>query len=253
MFTDWVKALGEKEGINFEIKNYNDPQKFIDDANKGLIDIAAAIQEEDYYSILKKKKLTPFMSVKVFEKKEFIYCLYAKKGKDYKNISDLRGKHVLTTKEMSKYFILRKLIGKNPEEMFVLGISPNALSAIYALGLDDTDAVFTADMTLDYFKITNPGPVRKIVPVACTGGIRYLPIFKSSKVSDSLARKFVDFALNIENVAEMKKYIPLMKQVKFSFYTVTEDDYKSFVSLLDEGKKLGWNKDFDNWLKYQKK
>ncbi len=252
ILSDVIAAFSEKEGVKIEVKTYADLDLFISDVNNNLVDLAVATSDHTNGILLKQNKMTPFLSFELFGRKTNNFCVYAKKGKGFKNLKDLRKKRVLTYGGMNAYLVLRNVVGEPPEFYFDLGMSPNASSMIYSLGLDDSDAIFIVDANIQYFKKTNPGPVRDVAPVVCTEGYNNSPLLRSPRVPEALVKKLVDFAVNIDKQEPLKKYRPLLSQMKIKFYPATRDDFKYYyVDLIDQAVKLGWDKDFNRWKAYQ--
>ncbi len=253
IISDVIGAFSEKEGLKIEVKPYTDLDDFISDISSNKVDFAIATSDQTNTIILKQNKMAPFLSFAIFGKKKNNFCMYAKKEKGFIAMKDLKKKRVLTYGGMNGYLVLRTVVGEPPETYFNLGMSPNASSMIYSLGLDDSEAIFIVDANIQYFKKTNPGPVRNVAPVFCTEGYSNSPLLKSSRVPDALVKKLVDFAMNIDKHESLKKYRPLLSQMKIKFYPVTRDDFKHYyVDLVDEAIKLGWDKDFNKWKAYQK-
>ncbi len=254
LFTDIMKVFSEKGAEKIDLKFYSDPDMFISDAEKNVIDFAMSTTPEVYYEILRTNSMTPFMSEIFFGRRENRYCLFAKKEKKFNGLEDLKNKRVLTYGERDAYYALKKLLkGDSPSRYFILKEGPSAFSMIYSLGLDDVDAIFVNDANVDYFKKTNPGPVKNIEPVACLGGIWNVPIMRSRRAPDSLVKKLREFGANFKNEPLLAKYKPLMKQMKFSFCSASRENYNTIINLMDEGSKSGWLKEFDVWMKYQRR
>ncbi len=253
VFTDVAKAFTQETGVELQVKHYNEIDKFVADVNKNLIDIAFTTDMVTRYELTKQNKLIPFVSVKMFGQKGYRVCMYVKKGKSFKNISDLRNKIVLTYNDSpDAYYSLTKLTGETPDKYYTLKASPNAFSMIYALSLDDADAAFINEFNIEYFKMTNPGPVKDVAPIVCGEEILNWPVLKSPKAPAALTDAVQDFMVDMNKRNSLKKYAPLLKQMKMSYYPVTAEDYKSYIELMDNGKKQGWKNNYDNWIKYQK-
>ncbi len=254
VFTDVAKIFSRESGRNLVVKFYTDTNELMSDIRKKSVDMLFFSDMQVNYNLIKQKKMTPFISMKLFGKEGHRACLYAKKKNNYKNINDLKGKRVITYRDsLDAYYTLRKLTkGTPPENVFSLKTSPNAFSMIYALGLDDADAIYINEFNVEYFKMTNPGPVKDIAQIACSEAVPNWAVMKSPDLPDDFARALQSFMINAPRNEALKQYRPMMKQVAMSYNIVTAENFKSLVALIDEGKKLGWDKDYETWMRYQK-
>ncbi len=251
ILSDIAKMFGDKKGIRIEMKYYLNSDEFMADINNNRIDIAVTTESMILYNIIKSNKMKPFLSAELFGKQSIRGCVFVKKEKGFKSLDDLKNMRMLTYKTMDAYFALRKLVGSAPENLFRLRTGTNASSMIYAIGLDDTDSIYITETNVEFFKKSNPGPVKGLTAIACGDAIRIFPVLISPRVPDATVHDIQDFIVNMADDEELKKYTPLMKQMKMSFIPAAKEDYKPLIDLVDEGKKKGWEKDFDMWLRYQ--
>ncbi len=252
IFTDLVKAFSAKEGLKIQFNYYLKPDEFLADVDKGKLDFALTSHTMVNYAVIKQNKMIPFVSAQVFEHKSVRSCIYVKKDKGFKTVADLRNRRMMTYEAMDAFFSLRRLAGEAPDKVFRLKAGVNAPSMIYAIGLDDTDAIYITDFNVDFFKKTNPGPVKDLVAVGCGEPQKFFPFMKSPKVSETMSMKIREFLMNMSKEESLKKYRPLIKQMKMSFIPTDKSEYQDLLDLIDEGKKNDWQKDYDNWIKYQK-
>jgi len=252
MFKDLLDAFSAEEKIKFELIAYSEQDEFMADVKNGRLDFAMSIRMDPVYLMSKSGLMKPLFTITSFGKHTFRYCIYAKKGEQEKKTPALKGLKMATYEDMSAYYYLRKITHVQPEEFFEMSTSPNASSAVYMLGLDDTDSIFLADFNIEYFKLTNPGPVKNIVEVECSPEIPNVPMFVSKKTPPEIAEKVVDYCMKMDKLEALKKYRPLFRMIRARAQPVSEKDYAPLVAVYDEARKAGWNKGYDKWIKYQK-
>ncbi len=251
LFSDLVKALNENENTNVRLVLYSDEKVFLNDIKSGKLDFAMTSVFDSVYSILIGGRMKPMVNCSLFGRNKLKYCIYVKKDGKIKTAADLKGAKVATYDELAAYLLLKKMMHVSPKNEYNLRTIPNASSAIYALSLDDIDAAFIVDENIDYFKMTNPGPVKNITPLLCSEDIPTAPLFQSPKVPDDMVGRITKFFMNSDREESMKRYRPLMKMIKFKVVPVSEKDFDSLKKLYGEKKKDGAESDFIKWRRYQ--
>ncbi len=251
-YQEAIKAFAEKESMDIKIMFYSDPKAYIADLRKGRVDFGISTSNDVLYTALKEKLMEPFVMFAVFGQKSYRNCIYVKKKSGFKKISDLKQKTLLTYDTFESYVSLRDLLKSSPEDYFVLRAGVSAFSSIYAIGLDDTDAIYVADVNIKYFEKSNPGPVKELQEIACSNEMSYTPIFKKKDFPPEVADEFIDYAMNITENKQMKKYAPLLRTAKMATFPARRAGYEGFISLMDKGYKEKWDKSYEQWIKYQR-
>jgi len=252
LFKDVISAMKEKEKINVILKLYSDESEFISDVKQGKLDFAMTSLMDSVYVILKNGKMKPIFSYSLFNRNKVKYCLYAKKDGRIKKLSDMKGMRVATYDEFAAFLLLMENTHTVPNNEYDLKMTPNASSAIYMLSLNDLDALFIIDSNIDYFQMTNPGPVKNIAQLLCSEEITTAPFFVSRRVSPDLSNKVLEFCTKADREKSLKKYWSLMKMIKFKLVPVSEKDYDSLVRLFESKEKNKGLKEYTLWKKYQK-
>ncbi len=252
MFNDLVKVFEKKENIKCDVIPYSDEKLFLSDIRKGRLDFAMSMRVDGIYDVLKSGKMKPIFQFETFGEERYRYCLYVKKSRNMRTLADIKGLRLASYEDMIPYFYLREITKVPPEDYFVMKMSPNPSSSIYALGLGDADVLFTIDFNLEYFRLTNPGPVKDLVSIACSDSIPRVPFFASVKVNPAVAEKIFTYTAGIDKEEELKKYRPLVKMMKSKPTRVTTRDYAGLMAMYETGVKKGWDKDFRAWLKYSR-
>jgi ABC-type phosphate/phosphonate transport system substrate-binding protein len=253
--SDIAKAFSLSNDEQIKVVNYNDEKKLIDAAEKNELDFIYPISFDLADRFMQQKKYTPFIAPVFFGTKQQNYCIYVKKDNTAKGINDLRDDRVTITGTAFNYYLLKVILGENPENIFSkIKTSPNGMSSIYSLAMDDSEAAMASDTTIVLLKYTNPGPIKNIrkLPSLCQSFNYIMPLLRSKRVPMIFADKFNKYFGGIPKNDALKNYRPLFNMYKLSFVPVTEKDYEPILKLYREAHKNGWDKDYERWIKYAK-
>ncbi len=185
--------------------------------------IAQFISNPDY---------SPFIIPYFLNIKSLTLCVYVNKKSKYKTVDDLKGAGISLRPSKTNYYFLRGLLSESPEKFFSsFTASPNTMSSIYALAMNTTDAISTGDNTVNFLKVNNLEPVKKIIALKCSDPFLYPPIMAKKKMPEDMKKNFTNFLSNIEKEESMKKYRSLIKTYKAGFSPAPVDGYKPITAL----------------------
>jgi ABC-type phosphate/phosphonate transport system substrate-binding protein len=242
------EILSKKHDFKTIIRLFDDKYDFLKAIDDKAIDFALT---KTFYSVfIEKHDYLPFVQIMFYGKTSDAECIYIKNKSPIKDLEGLRDKNILTYSDLFSYYVLRKLIGERPELYFKTTTkTPNGISAIYSLSMDQTDAVFISNINIDFLKKNNPGPVKNVRTLICSDKIPMTPIFYSNSVSTNDANVIRNFFLGIRKEKAMNKYWPLMDTLRFEFIDAEKEDYDMVKKLNKEAYKNGWDKDYEYWIK----
>lgn len=248
IMAELAPEMSKKLGVGLTFETYNDEARFFAAIKKGDIDIAYSNDPGVIIALMANHGFVPFATYSMYGKMKKRMCLYASKKGPYKSINDLKGADVLfAPKSLYMYMLLHKLTGGSPMAFYHLKTSEGPSSNIYALSLGETDAIFGSSQLNDYFKITNPGPVKNTQEIACTDEMYSTPIVHTSNVPDAVIAKFTDILANGYKDKDFKKFQPLMNMAKVRFFPVTTADYAADLALYAEIEKKGIDREYRQW------
>ncbi|MFA6449908.1 MAG: PhnD/SsuA/transferrin family substrate-binding protein [bacterium] len=251
MITDIVGIYSKAHNIEITSKWYFGDAEFIKSVKKDKPDVVFLYIFDHIGDLKKKYGYSVLMSFHGFGIDKPRSCIYVKKENPAKNIEALRGTSAATYFFAFDYYLLRDLLGEKPEKFFGdLKPLANGISTLYALALDNADASFTYDATVEMMKKNNPGPVKKIRELACTKPYGAFPMLISKNAPPDTATVFKDFFLNTHKDPIYKKYRPLFNAYNLRFTPATDDDYLYVYDLIKKADAEGWKKDFEKWMAY---
>jgi ABC-type phosphate/phosphonate transport system substrate-binding protein len=251
IYSDITDAFSKSQGIKLSFKWYNDEAEFLKAIRNGDLDFFYTGQKDVF---AKSSNDFDFLMTPFFlNKKDSSLCVYVNKEGNYKNLKDLRGKKILAEPDRFTYYILRDFLGEKPDVFFSAFVnSPSAMSAIYSLAMNTTDSIFVADHSVQFLKVNNPGPTKKIISVKCTENIPFPPMMAKKKLPEDVVSKLKSFLLNVRTEESVKKYRPLIITYKVGFSPIAEGEYDATIAFCKKAIKSGWDKEYDNWIKNTK-
>jgi ABC-type phosphate/phosphonate transport system substrate-binding protein len=248
MGKDMTKAFSLTEKVQMSNIYYNDIESFHEDIGIRKLDFVYANNEDDFLqaSLYGYK---PFATLSIFGKDKASYCLYVKKDSPITGLDGLAGKKLVTYPHVTPYALLRQLMKSPPEKTFGgITTTTDAFASVDALVSGSADAIFLLETNVDYFAQVNPAPVKKIKKLACSEPQYFMPLMVSPEVSDQIVKRMETFFVGLNTNVVLRKYRPLMKQVRLKVIYVHEADYDSFFKLYESSMTQGWDKDFDAWV-----
>ncbi len=250
IFTDVIKAFSNTHGFKVDFKWFNTEEDFLASFRKRELDFFYSPTRDYLYSILSDPAYEPFIIPYMLNRKSNASCLYVNKDGKYKNLSDLRGTHIIIPPYKYDYFVLWSLLNEKPDDFFKsFTSSRNPMSSVYSLAMNTTDSILAGDNGVEFMKVNNPGPTKKILPLKCGEQYLYPPAMAKKTVPDEIKTKLTKFLINALKEESLKKYRPLVKTYKIGFAETNADEYKPFVALYKKALKSGWDKDFQYWVK----
>lgn len=250
MFDDLAAILTKEKLIRAKIVTYDDLGKFLKAAEKGELDFTSCFGTDNNYKLASDYGYRPVVAMSIFNRKKVQYCIYTKTGGPVQKLEDLKGAKTAISREssMGAYFIARKIIGAPPEKHMKLVLSPNSHASITALSLDSVDALITYQWYIDFFKMSNPTMVKGFRELACGEKLVFPPVMRSPKVPEDVVAVVRDMMVNIDRNEAFKKYRPLLRTSKISFFKASEEEYAPAVKLFEDAYRMGWNKDYAAWI-----
>ncbi len=248
MITEIGKILSKRENFTISIKYYNDDEVFMKDALGGKMDFVFTPSKYFVYVLLKKKKYDALYTYSVLGLKGEKWCFYVNAKRGFKSIADLKNKKIVMTNGRDDYYECRKLIESNPLDYFMTIINPaDILSAFYEMSMNGYDAVFASELGYKNMKFTNPGPVKDVEPILCTELLPFNPFLVSKKVPKQTAIRFRDILITAHKDEDFRTYWPLLKNFKIKFVEMSNDDFKPYIMLFEDGMKKGWEMDYQRF------
>ncbi len=250
IFTDVIKAFSTTHGFKIDFKWFNSEEEFLASLRKREPDFFYSPTRDYLYTILSDPAYEPFVIPYMLNRKNNASCLYVNKDGKYKNLSDLRGADIIIPPYKYDYFVLRNMLNEKPDDFFrSFTSSTNPMSSVYSLAMNTTDSILAGDNGVEFMKVNNPGPTKKILPLKCGEQYLYPPAMAKKTVPDEIKTKLTKFLINALNEESLKKYKPLVKTYKIGFAETKADEFKPFVALYKKALKNGWDKDFQYWVK----
>jgi ABC-type phosphate/phosphonate transport system substrate-binding protein len=251
--SDIAKAFNLNNEEQLKVVIFNDDKKFMEAADKDELDFIYTISFDTLNSILERNIYSPFVATALFGATEENYCVYIKKDNPAKDINGLRKGQAMITGTAFDYYLLRDIVGENPDNIFSqIIMSPNNMSNIYSLAMDDSEVATALDVVINTLKQANPGPTKKIRIFACRPISHLMPFLRSKRVPMELVDRITMFLNAAPNNKALKNYQWLMKTYKLKFIPVTYKDYEPLTKLYGDARKKGWDKDYEHWIKYAK-
>ncbi len=253
-FTDVLKVLSAKEKMEFSSVHFTDSGKLEQALKKGEIDFFLTDTYSILYRAVKQYGYQPFMAYSMYGQKMHKYCVFVKDKSPYKTPADLKGKKLVTYKYDDVIYFLREIIdGEQPDKFFKIKTVKDSVASIYSLTLDQTDSVLVSNYGFEYAKMTNPGAVKALRELECSQPLYSVPISFRKGTSQEAVNAFVKIFQNAEKSEDLKKYRPLVKMVKLTYFPVTEKDIAPMFSIIENARKRGWDKDYEKWAAQYKK
>jgi ABC-type phosphate/phosphonate transport system substrate-binding protein len=250
IYSDLVKILSNGLGVKFDYKWFTSDEAFTKAIGKGELDLFYTPDMAIIIKYLNGPAYSPFITPFFLGKKGTSCCIYVSKESKFKKISDLKEAKIIVPNDMITYYLLRDFLNEKPENIFAsFASSPNAMSSAYSLAMNVTDAAIFPDSVISFLKINNPGPTKKISPIACLPELGFSPIMIKNNIPEEIKSSVKTFLMNAVKSEDFKKYRPLFKAYKMGFYTANIEDYGNFITLLEKAHKNGWDKDYPNWAK----
>jgi ABC-type phosphate/phosphonate transport system substrate-binding protein len=248
MAKDLTKAFSQTEKIQMTNVYYKNLDSFHDDIGTRKLDFVYTNTEDDFlHATIYGYK--PFATLSIFGKEKASYCLYVRNDSPITSLAGLDGKKLVTYPHMTAYILLRKLLQAPPETTFgEMTTTSDAFASVDALTSGSADAIFLLETNVDYFKQVNPAPVKKIKLLACAEPQYFMPLMVSPDVTEQMMKRMQTFFVGLNTNIVLKKYRPLMKQVRLKVIYVGEADYEPFFNLIESSMAQGWDKDFDTWI-----
>jgi ABC-type phosphate/phosphonate transport system substrate-binding protein len=252
IFGDMVKAIAENYKMTINQIWYEDDEEFVRAVKKGELDFAFTNRFSILTQAIETRKYRPFIAPNMLGRKSIKFCLYANPIANVGSIESAKGKRALIVDDSIGFYSMRMMLGENPGSYFSsLKIGPSSISIIYALAMSDADVGFVDDITIEFMKKNNPGPVKKLMKIACSDDYFLQPLLVLKDVPKESVSKIEMFLLGDFAKNELlKKYRPLLKMYKFGFIKVSEDDYSNVLYLYRKAQKSLWEKEYDYWLRY---
>ncbi len=252
-FADVLKVLSAKEKMEFSAVYYNDSVKFEQALKKGEVDFFLTDTYSILYRAVRQYGYQPFMGYSMYGQKMCKYCIYVKNESPYASAADLKGKKLVTYKYDDVIFMLRGIIGgEPPDKYFRIKTVKDGNASVYSLSLDQTESIFVNNYGFEYAKLTNPGSVKMLRELVCAPPVLMVPISHRKGIPPEVIDAVEKMLENAKKDEELKKYKPLIKMVKLSYFPVTEKDVAPMFSLIENALKRGWGKDFDKWAAQDK-
>lgn len=246
----YTEALRNKTAINMDVVFMNDEKEIIREVESNNVDFVMSYNLDLPLKLLFEYDFDTRITFEVFGHPPTA-CIYTKKYNPASSIEDLEGMKLMTYGILGEYYRLRFLVGRPPEDFFdPLLPFPEALSGIFALAFDKSDAIYADTRNIDLLEKTNPGPVKDIKVIACQEDYLNPFFFHSKDVPPDVLKEVIDFTVNVHNIEDFKNYRPLMKMMDFEWKKVSKKDFEQFYLDLKKADEEGWNEDFEMWIRY---
>ncbi len=245
-------VIMERHRAEIKVTTYTNPDLFRKDILNRKLDLILTAGDSDMtLTAVEKPGYIPIIGYEMFNK-ENKYCMYAKGEGRNVDVGALKGKKIILRKNRYDYYTLRKMINDKPDDFFsYVGGSSNFGSFFYSLSLGETDAALSTSLTYEFFRISNPGPVKGLKGIVCEKNLNTILILKRRELDKSFTDNLIHFLLNAHKDSAFKEFRSLLNMTKFRFVELKEADWKAFVSFFSDARKKGWDKDFDVWSSYQ--
>jgi len=251
IISDITKLISERNNVDLRIVKYDKLNDFIRDVKSGIIQTFVGLSYKTEAELVPSMNFKPLFTHTIYGQKMNRFCLWKKKGKFGSSISGLKGRKIIIDgKDFFQYMTLREMLGEAPENSATITFGPNGSSIIYALALDQADAAVLSETQVNFFKFTNPGPVKDLEKVACGKDVYNPVIYASPKLSPVIITVISDFLKNARNDDGFKKWRPLMKTAKFVFYEPDKAILFSTFNDINAAKKKGWAKSFEKLVSF---
>ncbi|MFA6449909.1 MAG: PhnD/SsuA/transferrin family substrate-binding protein [bacterium] len=244
-----LKIVAAELGFEFSNSLLLTDEDYMKAAKAGKFDFAFAWSHELVADTLKCCNYEPIVRINMFGAAPQTGCIYVNKDSAIKTVADLKNKTAATYQNAPSFYLLRKMVGKNPAEFFsLLKSSPNAISSIYAVALGESDSAFVYRANVEHLKIMNPGPAKKVRELVCIDDLLSIPLLASTKVPKQTSDKIVEILCNARKDPNFKNIRPLLIQSKAQFMPVKKGEYDGLLNLIAFAKKNGWDKEHKAWL-----
>ncbi len=247
----FCKVLAERHGQIIEVAYYLSPKEVEAAAGKHKIDIFMTVDANVIQSAVQKSGYIPLAGYSMFEKNDQI-CIYAQSQNARNGIAGLRNKKILLRKNSYDFFALRDMVKDNPNAYFSTANGSGKFGSLfYLLSLGEADAVLSTTWTMDFFKISNPGPVKDVKPVACERNLNNIILLKRKGLDPEFVKKAMELLLTFHKDTAFKEFRSIGSMTKFRYIPIDEADSKAFFDFLEMARKKGWHEEYESWLAYQ--
>lgn len=252
MLEVFLAELEKTAGIKVDLAFFRDPEPFFQGVKTKNFDMIFTMDETDRL-LTEPFGYKPFVAMSIFGKAFHPACFYVGAQAPGKTVDDFKMKRLGLLDYKAAYYQLREALKKDKPEKFFQIQKPavSGQSALYQLSLGQSDIVFVYAFNVGFLKALNPGPLKKIRELSCAPTqLPTPPIFIRPDLPVNVVNALENMVEHLETNPAFARFRMTMQRFGIKWVKVDPAVYQKVGKWLVDGKKKGWDRDFQTMLLY---